>query len=217
MTAELFVKWIQHFIEHVRPTANKKALLILDGHSSHKSYQALELAKSRSIVLMCLPANCTHHQQPLDVGFFGPLHKYYNQTVTHWLKEHPGRTTVTIYQVSELFNDAYERTATLEIASSAFRATGILPFNANIFPDHLFLPSLTTDVPEVEQEEQDQKKDQEPQTNNEEMQHSSLANLQSKSSQLSQQYPKIKHWRALQKSSIFNKFYKNYHQCLRAT
>lgn len=89
MTADLFVKWIQHFIDHVRPTADKKALLILDGHSNHKNYQALELAKSKSVVLMCLPAHCTHHLQPLNVGFFGPLHKYYNQTATHCLKENP--------------------------------------------------------------------------------------------------------------------------------
>lgn len=148
MTSDLFVKWIEHFVEHVRPTAEKKALLILDGHSSHKSYQALQLAKQNSIVLLCLPAHCTHHLQPLDVAFFGPLHKYYNQTVTQWLKENPGRT-VTIYQVSKLFNHAYEKTATLEIATSAFRATGISPLNPDVFPEHLFLPSLTTDVAEA--------------------------------------------------------------------
>lgn len=148
MTADLFVKWIKHFIDQVRPSPEKKALLIVDGHSSHKSYQALELAKQNSVVILCLPAHCTHHLQPLDVGFFGPLHKYYNQGVTHWLRENPGRT-VTIYQVSKLFNYAYEKTATLQIATTAFRATGISPFNADIFPDELFLPSLTTDVPEV--------------------------------------------------------------------
>lgn len=148
MTSDLFVEWIQHFIDHVRPTAEKKALLILDGHSSHKSYHALELAKKKSVVLLCLPAHCTHHLQPLDVGFFGPLHKYYNQTVTSWLRDNPGRT-ISIYQISKLFNHAYEKTATLEIATSSFRATGISPLNINIFPDHLFLPSLTTDVPEA--------------------------------------------------------------------
>lgn len=169
MTSDLFVKWIKHFIDHVRPTAEKKALLILDGHSSHKSYQALQLAKQNSIVLLCLPAHCTHHLQPLDVAFFGPLHKYYNQTVTQWLKENPGRT-VTIYQVSKLFNHAYERTATLEIATSAFRATGILPFNPNIFPDHLFLPSLTTDVPEADPVNEHLENPQQPQANNTETQ-----------------------------------------------
>ncbi|KAI4466985.1 hypothetical protein MML48_2g00000316 [Holotrichia oblita] len=74
------------------------------------------------------------------------MHNYYNHAVTQWLRENPGRT-VNIYQVFKLFNEAYEKTASLEIASSGFRATGISPFNANIFPDHMFLPSLTTDTP----------------------------------------------------------------------
>ncbi|KAJ8936334.1 hypothetical protein NQ314_012407 [Rhamnusium bicolor] len=147
MTGDLFLIWMNHFIDNVRPTPKKRALLILDGHSSHKSYEALELAKKRSVVLFCLPAHCTPRLQPLDVAFFGPLHKYYNQGVTQWLKQNPGRT-VTIYQVASLFNKAYDKTATLEIALSGFRTTGISPFNRDIFPEHMFLPSLTTDVTE---------------------------------------------------------------------
>lgn len=146
MTGELFYKWMQHFINFVRPTPERKALLILDGHISHKSLEALQLAKERHVVLFCLPAHCTHRLQPLDVAFFGPLHKYYNQAVTEWLKANPGRP-VTIYQVAQLFSQAYEKTATPAIAFSGFRATGIVPFNKNIFPEHMFLPSATTDVP----------------------------------------------------------------------
>lgn len=32
-------------------------------------------------------------------------------------------------------------------AINGFRKTGICPFNPDIFPDHLFAPSLTTDQP----------------------------------------------------------------------
>lgn len=145
MTGELFFKWMQHFVSFVRPTPEKKALLILDGHVSHKNLEALQFAKDNSVVLFCLPAHCTHRLQPLDVAFFGPLQKYYNQAVTEWMKMNPGRP-VTIYQISQLFSIAYERAATLTIALSGFRATGIAPFNRNIFPEHMFLPSLTTDI-----------------------------------------------------------------------
>lgn len=99
-------------------------------------------------MLLCLPAHCTHHLQPLDVAFFGPLRKHYNCALTQWLRQNPGRT-VTIYQVSKLFSTAYEKAATIEIALSGFRATGISPLNPNIFPDHVFLPSLATDVPDT--------------------------------------------------------------------
>lgn len=148
MTSDLFLKWMQHFVDFVRPNQDQKALLILDGHLSHKSFEALEFAKNHSVVLLCLPAHCTHHLQPLDVAFFGPLRKHYNCALTQWLRQNPGRT-VTIYQVSKLFSTAYEKAATIEIALSGFRATGISPLNPNIFPDHVFLPSLTTDVPDT--------------------------------------------------------------------
>lgn len=146
MTGELFVKWMEHFIKHVRPNPENKAMLILDGHVSHKNLEALELAKKNSVVLFCLPSHCTHRLQPLDVCFFGPLSKYYNAAATQWLKENPSRV-ITLYQVAALFSSAYNKTATPAIALSGFKATGISPFNPDIFPEHMYLPSTVTDVP----------------------------------------------------------------------
>lgn len=147
MTGDLFFKWIKHFVKFVRPTNDNKALLILDGHASHKNLESLEFAKKAHVVLLCLPAHCTHRLQPLDVSFFAPLENYYSQEVRVWLKEHPGRT-VSIYQIASLFAKAYNKAATVGIALSGFRATGIYPLNPNIFPDYLYLPSAATDIPE---------------------------------------------------------------------
>lgn len=47
MTDKLFCKWIKHFIDHVRPNPEKTALLLLDGHISHKYLAALEIAKEK--------------------------------------------------------------------------------------------------------------------------------------------------------------------------
>src|SRR6218665_1794520 len=41
----LFCQYLDHFIEHVRPTTEQKVLLMLDNHISHKSLEAIE--KSR--------------------------------------------------------------------------------------------------------------------------------------------------------------------------
>lgn len=79
MTSELFVKWLKHFCSHATPSNDNKVLLLLDGHSSHKSLEAVMFAKKNGIILMCFPAHCTHRMQPLDVSFFGPLKTYYNQ------------------------------------------------------------------------------------------------------------------------------------------
>ena len=58
----LFVRYLDHFIKHVKPTSNNKVLLILDNHISHKSLEAIEKAKQNGI-----PSSntTTPHQQQI--------------------------------------------------------------------------------------------------------------------------------------------------------
>jgi hypothetical protein len=146
MTSELFKKWLEHFATYTSPSPTNKVLLLLDGHCSHKSYEAVDYARQNGIILLCFPPHCTHRLQPLDVVFFGPLKTYFNQETTKWLKSHPGRA-VTQFQISGLLNAAYGKAATAGIATSGFRQTGIVPFNPDIFPDHLYAPVDVTDQP----------------------------------------------------------------------
>lgn len=145
MTIESFIKWLKHFTNYVKPSKANKVLLLLDGHISHKSLDAVNFARDNGIVLMCFPPHCTHRMQPLDICFFGPLKAYYNQECTTWLRNHPGRV-ITQYQVGELFSNAYGKAATIQNATNGFVKTGICPFNPHIFPDYLFAPSETTNI-----------------------------------------------------------------------
>ncbi|XP_030751569.1 uncharacterized protein LOC115879066 [Sitophilus oryzae] len=43
---EVFLAWLHFFVEYTRPNADKKVLLLLDNHESHKYYPALEYASS---------------------------------------------------------------------------------------------------------------------------------------------------------------------------
>ncbi|XP_050527921.1 serine/threonine-protein kinase H1 homolog [Daktulosphaira vitifoliae] len=79
MVGELFVKGVEHFIQHVNSSSTNKVLMKLDGHSSHKSIEALELAKKSGVILLCLPPHCTGRLQPLDVGIFGLVDTFYNR------------------------------------------------------------------------------------------------------------------------------------------
>jgi len=79
----------------------------------------------------------------LDVGIFGPLDVYFNQEIEIWLKANTGRT-VGLYQISNIFGPAYVKTVTMKNILSSFQACGLNPYNPDIFPDHLFAPSLTT-------------------------------------------------------------------------
>ncbi|KAJ8944819.1 hypothetical protein NQ318_013155 [Aromia moschata] len=152
MTGELFYQWIKHFIKFSHTSQTNKTILLLDGHTSHKHLAALLLAKENGIIMLCIPPHCTHRLQPLDVSFFGPLSTFYNQAITKWLKNNPGRT-VTAYQVGKLFAEAYERSATMENSVSGFKKTGIHPFNSNIFPDWMFAAASVTDLPEQNEAE----------------------------------------------------------------
>lgn len=146
MNSEVFLKWLNHFVKFAKPTVENKVLLLVDGHSSHKSLEVITFAKENGVVLFCFPPHCTHRVQPLDVSFYSPLRTFYNQELTTWLKNHPGRT-VTHFQVAEIFNPAYMKAATVKNATSGFSATGICPLNPNIFPEWMFSPADVTDIP----------------------------------------------------------------------
>lgn len=107
MVGELFHQYIQHFVAHTKPTPEQKVLLILDGHSSHKDVDALDYAKNKGVIFLCLPPHCTHRLQPLDVAVYGPLSTYYNQEIAKWLRNNPGRT-VTLFQVPNVFLHSYK-------------------------------------------------------------------------------------------------------------
>ena len=61
--------------------SNEKRLFVVDGHNSHFSIDFLPFCRKNHIELFCLPPRTTHTLQPLDVGLFGPLQKYYARRV----------------------------------------------------------------------------------------------------------------------------------------
>lgn len=146
MTTNVFYKWLVHFQSHVKASLEDKVLLIVDGHISHKGIESLSFAKDNGIILLCLPPHCTHRMQPLDVSFYGPLKAYFNQEISTWLKAHPGRV-VTQFQIGSLFEKAYGKAATIHNAVNGFKKTGLWPVDPNFFPDYMYEPSETTNIP----------------------------------------------------------------------
>ena len=148
MQSGIFVKWFKHFCQCCNPTADKPVLLILDGHKTHtQNLEFINMARERSVVVLCLPPHCSHRLQPLDVAFMKPLMTYYAQEVQNWLRAHPGRV-VTTYQIAELFRGAYLSAATLRTATKGFEKAGIWPVNRNIFQKEDFAAAAPTDIPD---------------------------------------------------------------------
>lgn len=137
--SELFVKWLQFFIDAVNPTKEKKVLLCLDGHTTHsKNLRALELARDHGVILLQLPGHTTHKLQPLDVSFFKPLETFYIQEMQKYLRTYPN-LIISLFQIAQIFTPAYQRAATIENAVSGFKNTGIWPVNRNVFAEHEYV------------------------------------------------------------------------------
>ena len=142
----VFLKWLKHFVLHVKPSAENKVILVVDGHATHKSLAAIEYARDNSVIMISLPPHSTHHMQPLDKTIFGPLKTAYNAACDKWMVSHPGRR-ISTYDQAELFCEAYLKAASMRNAISGFASCGLWPLNPDIFQDMHFAPSMITDEP----------------------------------------------------------------------
>lgn len=137
---------MKHFVEYSHASPEHKVILIMDGHSSHKNVEAVEYAKANGVIMLILPPHTTHNMQPLDVSVFGPMRSYFDREIGKWLNNHVGRP-LTLRQISGIFSQVYDKSATRTNAIAGFKACGIRPYNNEIFPDHLFLPSEPSNRP----------------------------------------------------------------------
>lgn len=146
MTGANFVKYMEHFLKHVPCSKENPHLLIYDNHDSHITVAVVELAKSRGVVLLTIPPHTSHKTQPLDRTVFGPLKHYYNTAASDWMSVNPGKN-LSIYDIPGLLSIAYPKAFTIGNIVSGFRATGIWPFNSQIFTDDEYASSIATDRP----------------------------------------------------------------------
>ena len=72
------------------PEATKKQgkkLLIGDSLGSHFSYHVVKACEENDIAFVSLPPNATHLMQPLDVCFFRPAKRYWQNILSTWRKD----------------------------------------------------------------------------------------------------------------------------------
>ena len=115
--------------------------MLYDDHTSHISLTLTEWAKKYNVVLFVLPPHTSHITQPLDVAVFGPFKSMYNSECHASMKSNPG-LSVTKYEVALLTSTPYLRALSEENLISAFRKTGIHPFNNKVITDSQVAPSV---------------------------------------------------------------------------
>jgi hypothetical protein len=82
---DAFLNWCQYFISQLKRLNIIGALLVLDGHNSHRlNLPALKYLNEHNVIVITLPSHSTHILQPLDVGLFKPLRQFMKSTQTEY-------------------------------------------------------------------------------------------------------------------------------------
>ncbi|XP_045188616.2 uncharacterized protein LOC123546428 [Mercenaria mercenaria] len=149
--SDVFLEYLDtHFLKYVqRPSEDQPLLLIFDGHKSHITIPVINWAKEHNVSLFVLPAHTSHVLQPLDVGCYGPMQRIYNAQCHKFLRENPS-SKITRYDVCSLACNAYTSALSVVNIRSAFKRTGIYPFNPEVILDTQLAPSKAYLVPEPE-------------------------------------------------------------------
>lgn len=139
---DLFLEWLDHFSQHVKPSESDPVLLSIDNHGSHISLEGFEFCRKHYIHVVSIPPHTSHKLQPLDVTFYAPLKNAFNKECDYFMKSnYRPNQKITPYDIASIFSKAYLRVATLEKAVSGFEVCGIHPFNPNKFSEDDFAPA----------------------------------------------------------------------------
>jgi hypothetical protein len=139
---ELALEILRHFDEHTREkAAGRHRRLCLDGFKSHLTLQFLLLAVALKIILVCYPPHCTHALQGLDVVIFASLKREWGKLLRTLHKQNQ---EVDKHNFLKWYAEVRPNAITTENCISAFRATGIQPFDPSVIDMEQTAPSLAT-------------------------------------------------------------------------
>ena len=131
---ELGLLWIKdcfHEVTKREGLGDKYRLLIIDGHQSHITNEAIEFCEAHKIILLCLPAHSTHLLQPLDVSFFGPLANIYRKQlleVTHFASH----VSVNKQEFIECYCKARKAVGRELVIKNAWKKAGLSPWDPHV-------------------------------------------------------------------------------------
>lgn len=146
MQSSEFLLFLEHFVNHAKPSVEQKVLLLLDNHDSHIQIEVIDFCRKNGIVLLSFPPHTPHTLQPLHRSVFGPFKKYFNAYAYDWRKTQPGER-LNICHIPGLVKKALPLAATPSNVQAGFRCSGLCPFNRFIFDDLEFAPADVTDRP----------------------------------------------------------------------
>ena len=141
MTSEIFLEWLSHFKNNVPGGMSKenKHLLILDGHASHITNEAIRFGIENGLDILTLPSHCSHELQPLDVAIFHPFKLNLAIERMNMMRSNPqwahGRIMKSM--LVEMSSRALEKALKPNNIKSGFATTCIYPLDKTIMDSKL--------------------------------------------------------------------------------
>ena len=128
---DLNLEYARHFNKcTINKRIGKYCMLISDGYNSHLEFDFVEYCWNNFIVPFCLPPHTTHFLQPLDVVCFQPLKHYHAEAIDRAVRT--GDSDFSKYEFLAAFNDVRAQAFTESTILSAFRKTGLMPYNPEL-------------------------------------------------------------------------------------
>jgi len=134
------IEYIKAFNKQTRTLAKGRyCVLYVDGHKSHITHGFLLYCWENKIHVPCYAAYGTHVYQGLDVVVFRLLKTEFGKRRDHLLRE-TGKA-VSKENFLQVYREAHLKVLTPELIRTAFRKTGIVPFDRNVIMPDMMAPS----------------------------------------------------------------------------
>ncbi len=130
--SELFLAWLRiFFVKFCVP--ERPIMLLIDGHASHITVEAIDFCQANNIILFCLPPHTTHALQPLDMSVFKSLKDRFSKAVRA-LSFTKKNFVVTKREFSKVLKSPLDHAFSIPNIKNGFRKCGIYPLNPDAIP-----------------------------------------------------------------------------------
>lgn len=145
---EIFCEWLNHFRDSVPGgvSPERKHLLLVDGHSSHISYDVVNKATSYGIDIVVLPPHTSHKLQPLDIAIFKSFKSHFSSMKERFINANPAWSNGRFDKsyLAELASNALREALSVSNIQAGFRKTGIYPLNVHAMDEETGPSTLFT-------------------------------------------------------------------------
>ena len=153
ITDETFYGWLTTAFKPLSKKRQQgaKRLLLLDGHTTHVTMEAVQFCNEKEIILFLTPPYLTHLTQPLDVGVFGPWKDYYIEAVDTSFRT--GCTDFDKVELLSILDSIRKKTLKESTIKHAWANAGLNPYNPSLVIEKLRerVAPLTPPAPESPQ------------------------------------------------------------------